>query len=329
MELILADKYRLDVRNLAYDVDFEIGEKNDFEMCVPISKWDKRIDYDCVIYTPLTEFGGIITSIESSTVAGEIRVGGYTWRGILEKKIIEPDPGMAYKIVSGELHGILNDLMVHHGLEDVFKVQGSSPIEIKGFQFDRYCNLLEGIQKMLRTVNCSIDFSYIKMNSDPGYVAIQANKIKNLSDRVEISQDGDLQFVVKDDRGGVNHLICLGQGELENRMVRHLYVSEFGEIGTKQYFKGVQERTEVYDNNNAANEQELLEGGEKELKKCMNSKTLKTSLKEEFDEDVQLEDIISGKDYITGIMVQKPIVGKIVTVKNGNTSIRYKIEGDD
>lgn len=329
MELILTDKNRLDVRSLEYDVDFDIGKKNDFEMCVPILKWDERIDYDCAIYSPLTELGGIITGIESSTVANEIRVRGATWRGILEKKIIEPESGRDYKIVSGNVYHILNNLMIEHELQDLFKIQKPSPIEIQGFQFDRYCNLLEGILKMLKTVNCNIDFSYIKDSSDPGHVDILVNKIKNLSDCVEISQDGNLKFVVKDDRGGVNHLICLGQGELANRMVRHLYVSESGDIGTKQYYKGVQERTEVYDNNNAADEQELIEGGTKELKKRMNVKTLKTSLNEEFDEPVQLGDVISGKDYITGIMVQKPIVGKIVTIKNGDVSIRYKIEGDD
>ena len=45
--------------------------------------------------------------------------------------------------------------------------------------------------------------------------------------------------------------------------------------------------------------------------------------------EVEIGDIIGGRDYLTGIYVQKPVAGKIWTYDNGVESMEYKIEGED
>ena len=40
-------------------------------------------------------------------------------------------------------------------------------------------------------------------------------------------------------------------------------------------------------------------------------------------------DIVGGRDYITGIVVKKPITKKILNIKDGTCKTEYKIEGGD
>ena len=65
------------------------------------------------------------------------------------------------------------------------------------------------------------------------------------------------------------------------------------------------------------------------MKERMNSKTFKPSIKDGITEEYEIGDIIAGRDYITGITVRKPVIGKIYTYSKGTEKIEYKIEGDD
>ena len=265
--------------------------------------------------------------IESRTASNEIIVRGDTWRGILAKKVIKPSSDTSHKTVSGELNEVLRGLIQEHELSSLFSVPEKSTVSITNFQFDRYCTLLSGVEKMLLSVNYRLDIKYIKSNTE-AYVSLEAVPIVDYSKRKEYSQDGGMDFTVCDYRRGVNHLICLGKGENENRIVKHLYVQQDGSIGTIRFYKGLDEREEVYDYS-SAEEGELIEKGTERLKERMNSKRLEVNLRETISGEAQIGDIIGGRDYITGIQVKKPITGKIFTVKNGMVKVEYKIEGDD
>lgn len=88
------------------------------------------------------------------------------------------------------------------------------------------------------------------------------------------------------------------------------------------------ENEEIYDNNNAE-EEELISDGTKRLKERMNFKKFEVNVFDNIEQDLQIGDIIGGRDYITGISVKKKIVGKILTIKEGVENIEYRIEGDD
>lgn len=69
---------------------------------------------------------------------------------------------------------------------------------------------------MLSAQGYRLQISYIEPeNLDYGYVSIRAVQVKDYSETLEYSQDGEVQFTVKDYRGGVNHLICAGKGQMK------------------------------------------------------------------------------------------------------------------
>ena len=121
-------------------------------------------------------------------------------------------------------------------------------------------------------------------------------------------------------------MICLGKGDLKDRQVAHLYAQLDGSISQKQYYKGLQERTAVYDNNNAEDLNELIEGGTEKLQEDMNYKKMSLEVQ---DMDLQIGDIVGGRDYNSGLYLKKPVVQKIVKIETGTVEIEYKVEGEE
>ena len=62
------------------------------------------------------------------------------------------------------------------------------------------------------------------------------------------------------DKMGINHLICLGLGELKNRTVIHLYADANGVISRTQTQFGSDEVTNVYDYAGAETENLIKSG---------------------------------------------------------------------
>ena len=106
--VILANKNREEIRSAdELKGDFAIGDENNFEMISSVGDWTGDIDFGSYLYTPNTEFGGIVTEIESSAGQNQIFVRGATWRGMLAKKIIEPKRGEDYRTVSGRVEDVV------------------------------------------------------------------------------------------------------------------------------------------------------------------------------------------------------------------------------
>lgn len=327
-EFQLADRNMRELGMLQdVDIDINIGNSNDFEVTVPFEQWDGSIKKGYYIYSHHNEYGGIVGEFKSSTKTREIFVRGYTWRGMLGKKIIRPDPGEDYRVVKGELNEILRDL-INEQYEDLFEVSGESTGVIIGpMQLDRYCTLLDGITKILDSVGYRLDIRYVPGTRwEAGYVLIGAEKIQDHSETIEYSQDGYVEFTATKNYRGINHLICLGKGELKDRKVIDLYVQEDGSIEKdRQHYKGIEEIAEIYDYSNAE-EDELYKKGIEKLKNEMNSSEFKAEV-DEVEEDWPIGDSISGRDYISGIEVSQPIIEKNCTVKDGEIEIEYKIGG--
>ena len=43
--------------------------------------------------------------------------------------------------------------------------------------------------------------------------------------------------------------------------------------------------------------------------------------------DVDIGDIVGGRDRVTGMSIQQPVIGKILTVKNNEIDVEYKLKG--
>lgn len=328
-QLILATEYLRDIDPVMNaDVDFSVGEDNDYEIKIRRESWREEYTFGNVLYIPGTEYGGIIGEINTDTSLDTISILGRTWRGKLDKKIIVPPAGQDYATASGELNQILRDLITGQ-FGDYFVVsQNDTGINIAGYQFERYCTLLAGITKMLKSVEHKLHIEYVQQErGQPGYVELSAVPIIDYSDEIELSQDSQLNFSFKNNRNGVNHLICLGKGELQDRQVIDLYVQKDGSVGTTQYYTGIQEVAEVYEDTSSESAELQAKGTEK-LQELMNSTTFSMDV-ETLGIDVEIGDIIGGRDYLTGLYAKKPIKGKIYKVTGGKESLEYEIEGDD
>lgn len=308
-------------------IDFDLNETRDFEMVLNANEWDSNFDYGNRIFIPNSEYGGLIGEVETNTADNTVKIKGFCFRGILSKHIIEPPAGADYKTISGELNSIIETLTSN--LNPLFQVSTiNTGISVTNFQFDRYCTLLDGLNKLLKSKNYKLQIRYIQQEQGlPGYVELSAVPINDYSNDIQLSQDNKVNFTFNNKQNGVNHLICLGSGELKNRTVVDLYVQQNGNIGKTQYFQGLDEIAETYENTSAS-AAELKESGTEKLQELMNTKTFKMDVSS-LDIDIEIGDIVGGRDYITGFSMSTPITNKIYTLKNGEISIEYKIEGDD
>ena len=307
------------------EVEFSVGAENDFVITLESQAVNKEfLWYESQVFIPGTEFGGIVKDITSLTKSKTVKFMGDTWRGMLNKKIISPPSGQDYLTVSGELNEVLRKMLKEH-FGDWFVVpEESTEVTVK-YQFNRYVTLLDGLTALLESVNYKLSIKYIQgAPGEAGYVEVSAVPINNYSEEEEYSQDCNIKMTVRDYRRGINHLICLGEGELKDRIRVDLYIQKDGSIGKTQYYKGLEERTDVYDYS-SADVAELEEGGEKRLKELADYKEFDMNIEKA---NLELGDIVSGRDHITGLYVVKPVIQKNLKISTGKERIDYKLKGD-
>ena len=316
MDLIYMDKNGIEkgvLRN--YSLDLDCGDTNDFQIAVGI--YNNVLSHTDRFYIENTEYGGIIDSVKADTRNLKIYYSGRTWRGILSKKIIRPLPGDDYYIVSGEANEIIAELIDYVDLNNLFVVPDTTDIIINTYRFNRYTDVLSGLTAMLKTANARLKIRYRN-----GFVELGAEPVIDFSDEIEFSQDGKIYFVAEDNKGGINHLICLGSGELSARQVIDLYVDANGNIGTTQHYFGTDEIVDIFDYPNAESLQELTNYGIRRLKELTNSQSVEVNIE---DMELELGDVIAGREAVTGLYISKPITQKIVRINNGITKIEYKV----
>ncbi len=325
--VILADQ---ELRELGVikdsNITVDLNGDRTFSVQIARSNWREELTFSSLIYIMGTEYGGIIGEILTDTTLDYVEAKGLSWRGRLAKKIIEPPVGSDYKTVSGELHTVMKEL-IEPEFDGLFVVsQEDTGVTVSNYQFDRYCTLYDGIVKMLKSKGYRLQLSFRREQGEPGYLYIEAVPIVDYSGRIELSRDCQLNYTMDDKRDGVNHLIVTGKGELQDRNVMHLYVQENGEIGTEQYYTGLQEVAEVYENTSTETN-ELMSAAEDRLRSLMGKKTFRMDVAK-LGMDVGIGDIVGGRDYLTGLYMAKPVENIVYEIINDVESKTYKLEGD-
>lgn len=298
-----------------FDLDLEVGGSNDFEVSFNVDK--KQLDFGYSIYADGTEYGGIISKLDIDTASNRIAYSGQTWRGILSNYIIAPATGEDYKIVSGNVSTIISGLISDFGIDGRYSVETVQNVTVSNYRFDRYCTLLDGIVKMLKSVNYRLNIS-----CTTGAVTLTPTSITDYSEELEYSQDSNINFRIKDDRNGVNHLVCLGQGDLSERQVIDLYLQSDGSIGYTQYYFGLNEHAEVYDYSSVESLEDLDSYGRERFSELLDKQTLKMSIDEI---NVELGDIVGGRDRVTDIYMTAPITRKILQATDYDLKISYEV----
>lgn len=303
------------------EYDFEVGdEENSFLITIPRPEWES-VANDSRIFIPGTEYGGLFKRLESDTKNNSVAVGGLTWRGMLQKKIISPPSGQDYATDSGELNAILG-ARVSAAFPGLFVGSSESTGITVSFQYQRYVTMYDGLKALLKSVGCKMQIEYDQVLRK---VVVSAVPIVDYSSEIEYSSDMSADYSMTIDRTGINHLVCLGSGELRNRIVEHLYVDGNGVISQTQTFFGENEIAEVYDYAGASRD-DLIQSGVDQLKGELNLNEFLIEL--ESEREVAVGDIVGSRDYITGYTVTAPITTKIVKFEDGFVNIEYKLSSD-
>ena len=323
MELIWAKRSGDEVAVLPWDIDIECGDSNTFELAVPVGAWDGSIVPGDLIYIPWTEYGGIVGEIESSNDPPFVYVKGYTWRGLLSKKIISPPPKQDYYTIAGNSAECIARLLNDFYKDALFQSDAENSVTIKPYQFNRYTDLLSGINAMLKTAGNRLSLRYL---GDAASVALTTGPIENYG--TEINYDGldAMKISSRIVYNGVNHLVCLGKGELADRQVLHLYTDAEGNITDKQVLTGRDEITEVYDYSAAEDLEELRRGGIERLNELKNASYIDASA-DSLKGAMEIGDVVTATDPITGASVRKPIESKVLSITGGVPAITYRLEG--
>lgn len=309
------------------NVTVDLNGDRTFSVQIARSNWRPELTFSSLIYIMGTEYGGIVGEVLTDTTLDYVELKGLTWRGRMAKKIIQPPTGSDYKVVSGELHTVMKSL-IEPEFDGLFVVsQEDTGISVNNYQFDRYCTLYDGLVKMLKSKWYRLQLSFRREQGEPGYLFIEAVPIVDYSNRIELSRDCQLNYTMDDKRDGINHLIVTGKGELQDRNVLHLYVQEDGSIGTQQYYTGLQEIAEVYENTSAETD-ELWSKSEERLQEFMNKKTFRMDVAK-LGLDIGIGDIVGGRDYLTGMYMAKPVENIVYELIGDVESRTYKLEGED
>ena len=322
ISVIVAAATGEEIRDLVYkEYDFEVGdEENSYLITCNSAEWE-TIEDGSRIYIPNTEYGGLFKRLEVDTKKGTVAAGGYTWRGMLQNKIIIPPSGQDYATDSGELNAVIG-ARVSAALPGLF-VGSSVPTGVTvNYRYNRYVTLYDGLKAMLKSVGYKMQISY---DQETARVVVEAVPIVDYSNQIEYSSDMNADYTMNMEATGINHLICLGQGELRNRTVVDLYVDGNGNISTTQTFFGADEIASVYDYAGAARA-DLIQSGTEQLAQEVNKNTFNIEL--ESEKDVAIGDVVGGRDYITGMKMTAPITTKIVTWRNGFEKTEYKLSDD-
>ena len=205
-----------------------------------------------------TEYGGVVdeASYEAGREAsGSILCRGRTWHGILAGKRLLPDSGSGYLSVSGKAGDALASLIERMGLSGLFSAAADDTSV--SYTFDRFVDGYSGLKAMAKA-----NGRKVAMRRKGGKVEISLPPAVDYANKV----DSDLlDFTLTSVYRCVNHLVCAGTGELENRAIVHFYADAAGNISHTQSLFGVDEISALYDYSNA-DEEKLEEEGKKKLK---------------------------------------------------------------
>lgn len=323
MDLIYTNANRVDLGIIpAYAFDLSFGaSENDF--AITVGKGEAAIEPLSLAYIEGTEYGGMVDALKTSTNSDSITYTGRTWHGIINSKVIQPNPGENYLVVSGDANSVLSALVSRLGLSGLFVVAETvSGLNISRYQFARYCKGYDGIRAML-----SKNGAKLKIEWDATARAVRLSAVP-LVDYSAEPVDGDIATLsVERHEAKVNHLICLGRGDLAEREVIHLYADRNGNIGETQFYTGVDEIVDTYENTAVETVEELREGGVSRLEELRNNDKAEMNLTETESPLYDIGDIVGATDIESGISISAPVTQKIVKIENGAIRTEYKTGG--
>lgn len=314
MVLVVHDPERGDLRELLdFELDLAFGsDENAFELtCAEgLAPAEGQL-----VFVDGSEYGGVVdeASYEAGREAtGTVTCKGRTWHGVLAGKRLLPDEGSARLSVIGKAGEVLASLVERMGLSGLFSA-AADDTEVS-YTFERFCDGYSGLKAMAKA-----NGRKVSMRRKGGKVEISLPPVVDYADRV----DSDLlDFTLTSVHRCVNHLVCAGTGELEDRAVVHFYADSAGNVSHTQSLFGVDEISALYDYSNA-DEEKLEEEGKKKLQEYQTQGSVEVEAHDDIDVDVG--DVISARDNAHGRTVSAEVAKKIVKVSRGVATYSYEV----
>lgn len=320
MELIYTDAGFVDIGLLdSPTVDMATGvDENDFLLTVGT----ERIPRGGLVYAPGTEWGGMVdepqseaTKKSSGATISTVRYKGLTWSGLLASQILCPDSGKDYVEVSGEANACIATLIARQGIGGLFSASSASSGVTVSWRFDRFCTLWDGLRKVLAA-------SGLRLSIARGDTSTVLSAVPRLDwDNQDEWSSDQYAISIKHPRP-VNHLVCLGSGELKARVVVHLYADESGVVSQTKSIYPPYERSEVYDYTNA-DSSELIEKGTEKLTDYQDADEVSIQI-DATETERYVGDVVGGIDPVTGLYVQSPVTKKILRIDDGRETVSYE-----
>lgn len=179
-------------------------------------------------------------------------------------EVIQSEIKYDYHVVNGEANTVIRGLIEYLDLSNIFTAdEAESGILVKNYHFERYTDSYKGIRKMLAEFGGKLKLTYKR---DTVILSAVPLVDYSLDEEFDASQ---VDFQVKKNYRPVNHLICLGSGNLKDRHIIHLFADEYGGIQpykttenpvcdgdyildkSQQVLFGVEEVADVYDYSSA------------------------------------------------------------------------------
>lgn len=314
MVLVVYDSKLGNVRELQdFELDLAFGsDENSFELTCAADAAPSEGQF---AFIDGGEYGGVVDEASYDAgrdAAGTVTCKGRTWHGILAGKRLLPNSGSGYLSVSGKAGAVLASLISRMGLSAVFSA--ASDDASVSYAFDRFTDGYSGLKALAKANGRKLAMrrkgSKVELSLPP--VVDYANKV-----------DSDLlDFRLTSVHRCVNHLVCAGTGELENRAVVHFYADAAGNVSHKQTLFGVDEIAALYDYSNA-DEAKLEEDGRKKLAEYQTTGSVEVDAHDDIDVDVG--DVISARDNAHGRTVAATVAKKVVKVSRGVATYSYEV----
>ena len=314
MVLVVSDPASGDVREIE-DFELDLAFGSDENALKLEARADEAPAEGQLVFIDGTEYGGVVDEVTYEAgreASGTVLCKGRTWHGVLAGKRLLPDSGSGYLTVSGKAGAALASLISRMGLSGLFSA--ASDDTAVSYTFERFADGYSGLKAL-----AAANGRKVSMRRLGGKVELSLPPVVDYADKV----DSDLlDFTLTNVHRCVNHLVCAGTGELENRAVVHFYADAAGNVSHTQSLFGVDEICALYDYSNA-DEAKLEEEGGKKLREYQTRGSVEVDAHEDIDVDVG--DIISARDNTHGRTVSATVVKKIVQVSRGVATYRYEV----
>lgn len=327
MQINYTDRNLEDVGVLSDDVeiDLDLANDQDFTFEIPIIKGN-FIPAGGIWYVSNSEFGGVFDFYTVITSSNIIRHEGRSFRGVLASKVVKPPAGEAYRYLSGNVDTMLTTLITGYGLHRLFVSDEYNKVfSLKAeLKVPRYISVYDTLLLIGNTINKVLTLSF---NEQDRHVHLKYTDRFDYSQTTLFNSD-TLNFKITQTTRSVNHLICLGKGELEKRLVLDLYMDGDGNISKNQYFFGLSEYAQTYENTGSSTLVDLETNGIKKLRD-LNKSNSKLDISENEISAVHIGDIVGGYEKITKTQIRTEVSNFIFKMSGQEITVDYKVGGEN